>query len=145
MRLAFLFVPALVLHVVVAVLGLGSILGIALVAGAARRARSAPADVSTWLTPLFRLSAISLGTMLVTGILMDAAAGGAFHEWWWFRGSVLLLVLTGILNGYARRVARRGLGLDTGREAALRSLERLGYGMSVLVATIATLMELKPF
>jgi hypothetical protein len=64
---------------------------------------------------------------------------------WWFRGSVGLIVLTGVLNGLARRVVRRGLGPDVEREAALRGVERLAYAMSALIAAIAALMEVKPF
>ena len=140
-----LFIPILVLHVVIAVLGLGSILSVALVAAALRRAGRGRAEVSAWLAPLLRFSAISLAAMLVTGILMDVAAGGAFHEWWWFRGSALLLVLTGVLHARARRIVRRELSLDAGRDAALRGIERLAYGMSGLIAAIAALMEVKPF
>jgi uncharacterized membrane protein len=140
-----LFFPILVLHVVIAVLGLGSILSIALVAAASRRAGDSAVQVSAWLALLLRVSASSLGAMLVTGVLMDAAAGGAFHQWWWFRGSALLLVLTGVLNARARRVVGRGLGPDAGRDAALRRIERLAYGMSALVAAITALMEVQPF
>jgi hypothetical protein len=134
-----LFVPILVLHVVVAVVGLGSILSVALIAAASRKAGRGSADVSAWLAPLLRFSAISLGIMLVTGILMDVAAGGAFHDWWWFRGSALLLVLTGVLHARARRLVGRGL------DVALRGIERLAYGMSALIAAITVLMEVKPF
>jgi hypothetical protein len=140
-----LFIPILVVHVVVAVVGLGSILSVALVAAASRKAGRGSADVAAWLAPLLRLSAISLGVMLVTGILMDVAASGAFHEWWWFRGSALLLVLTGVLHARARRIVGRGLGPDAGRDTALRRIERLAYGMSALVAAIAVMMEIKPF
>lgn len=140
-----LFLPILVLHVVVAVLGLGSIMSVALVAAISRKAGPGAVPVSRWLAPLLRFSAISLGAMLVTGMLMDVAAGGAFHERWWFRGSVGLIVLTGVLNGLARRVVRRGLGPDAEREAALRGVERLAYAMSALIAAIAALMEVKPF
>jgi hypothetical protein len=140
-----LFMPILVLHVVIAVLGLGSILSVALVAAASRRAGPSAVQVSAWLAPLLRFSAISLGAMLVTGILMDAAVGGAFHEWWWFRASALLLVLTGVLHARARHIVKRGLGPDVGREAALRGIERLAYGMSALIAVITVLMEVKPF
>lgn len=140
-----LFLPILVLHVVIAVLGLGSILSVALVAAATRRAGPGAGQVSAALAPLLRFSAFSLGAMLVTGILIDVAAAGAFHEQWWFRGSAVLLVLTGVLNGLARRVAGRGLGTDAGRDAALRGIERLAYGMSALIAAIAALMEVKPF
>ena len=135
--------PLLVLHVVVAVLGLGSILSVALVAATSRRA--GPTEVSAWLAPLLRFSAISLGAMLVTGVLMDVTVGGAFHDWWWFRGSVLLLVLTGVLHARARLIVGRGLGPETERDAALRSIERLAYSMSALIAAITVLMEAKPF
>ena len=145
MGMTRLFLPILVLHVVIAVLGLGSILSVALVAAATRKAGLSAVQVSTWLAPLLRFSAISLGAMFITGILMDAAAGGAFHQQWWFRGSALLLVLTGVLNGLARRAVGRGLGPDVGRDAALRGIERLAYGMSALIAVIAALMEVKPF
>ena len=140
-----LFLPILVLHVVIAVLGLGSILSVALVAGATRRAGPSAVPASTGLATLLRFSAISLGAMFVTGILIDAAAAGAFHTQWWFRGSAMLLVLTGVLNGRARRVAGRGLGTDAGRDAALRGIDRLAYGMCALIAAIAALMEVKPF
>ena len=140
-----LFLPILVLHVVVAVLGLGSIMSVALVAAISRKAGPGAVQVSTWLAPLLRFSAISLGAMLVTGMLMDVVTGGAFHRLWWFRGSVGLIVLTGVLNGLARRVVRRGLGPDAEREAALRGVERLAYAMSALIAAIAALMEVKPF
>jgi hypothetical protein len=139
-----LFMPLLVTHVVVSVLGLGSILSIALVAATVRRSRKASADVSAWLGPLLRMSGWSLAAMLLTGVLMDVLARGAFHEWWWFRGSALLLIVTGALHGQARRAAR-GLNADDGGGAALRRVERLAYGMTVLVAAIAVLMEAKPF
>ena len=140
-----LFMPTLVLHVLVAVLGLGSILAVAVGAAAIRRVRRDPADAATWLAPLLRFSAISLGIMFVTGILMDAAAGGAFHDRWWFRGSAVLLVLTGILHARARRLARSGFASHAGPDAALRGIERLAYGMSGLIAAITVLMEIKPF
>ena len=127
-----LFMPLLVLHVVVAALGLGSILSVAVVAASVR-------------TPLLRFSASSLGVMLVTGILMDVVGGGTFHDRWWFRGSGLLLVITGALHARARRIARRQLGSGREQEAVLRSIERLAYGMSALIAAIAVLMEVKPF
>jgi hypothetical protein len=43
-----------------------------------------------WLFPLLRYSALSLVTMLVTGVLLNLTAAGAFSAAWWFRGSVLL-------------------------------------------------------
>src|SRR5258708_39470351 len=94
-----LFTPMLVLHVLVAVLGLGSILSIAIVAVMARRAGRHAAEVVPWLGPLLRLSAFSLAAMLATGIMLDLAARGAFSGSWWFRGSALLLIVVGALHG----------------------------------------------
>jgi uncharacterized membrane protein len=140
-----LFIPIILLHVVVAVLGLGSILSVAIVAAAARKAGHSSTDVSAWLASLLRFSAISLGAMLVTGILMDVVAGGTFHDRWWFRGSAVLLVTTGVLHARARRLIRRDVGSNRGQDSALRGVERLAYGMSALIAAIAILMEAKPF
>jgi hypothetical protein len=140
-----LFTPILALHVVVAVLGLGSILSVALVSAASRRSERGLIDIASSLASLLRFSAVSLGVMLVTGILLDVAVRGAFHERWWFRGSAILLVLTGALHARARRTVTRSAGATTGREAVLRRIERLAYGMSVLIAAITVLMEVRPF
>ena len=140
-----LFMPALLVHVIVAVLGLGSIGAMAVVARAARRGGSVEADVEAWLRPLLRASAFSLGLMLATGVMMDLAAGGAFHERWWFRASALLLLGAGVLNGRARGVVRQGLAAHSGGDGALRRLEGLAYGMCGFLAAITVLMEVRPF
>jgi hypothetical protein len=44
-----------------------------------------------------------------------------------------------------RRLVKRELEPESGRDAALRGVERLAYGMSALIAAIAVLMEAKPF
>jgi hypothetical protein len=139
-----LFIPVLVIHVVVAVLGLGSMLSIAVIAAMARRAAHAATDVTKWLATLLRYSAVSLGAMLVTGILMDVVTRGAFREWWWFRVSALLLFLTGVLHARARRIVRQDPGTQ-GSDAILRRVERIAYGICALVAAITVLMEAKPF
>ena len=139
------FTPVLVLHVVVAVLGLGSILSIAIVAAGLRRANRDVREMSASLAPLLRLSAVSLAAIFLSGALMDALVRGSFHDRWWFRLSALLLVLTGALHARARRIVRRGLEADTGASAGLRGLERLAYGMSALIAAITVLMETRPF
>jgi hypothetical protein len=140
-----LFISALVLHVVVAVLGVGSIVSVAIVASIARRTGRGLTDIQPWLGPLLRNSAFSLLAMLITGIVMDLAAGGVFHESWWFRGSALLLVATGVLNGQARRAVRQGLAKGDRVDIVLRRVERAAYGMCALIAAITVMMELKPF
>ena len=72
-----LFSLTLVLHVLVAVLGLGSILSVAVVASISRRAGRA-GEVLPRLPPLLRLSGFSLAIMPATGIILDLAAKGAF-------------------------------------------------------------------
>ena len=65
--MSIFFIPLLVIHVVVAVVGLGSLLSVAVVAAIARRAERASTDVTAWLATLLRYSAVSLGAMLATG------------------------------------------------------------------------------
>jgi hypothetical protein len=92
-----------------------------------------------------RLSGFSLAAMLATGILLGATSAGAVHEAWWFRGSAVLLVLSGAMHGRARRAARRGLANQDNGDVAVRRVARLAYGMCALIAVIAVLMEVKPF
>src|SRR5882724_11968628 len=143
--MASLFTSAVVSHVLVAVLGLGSVVSIAIVTALARKGGRDSAEVVPWLTPLLRCSAFSLGAMLATGILLDVAARGAFHGSWWFRGSALLLVATGALHGQARRAVRLSFAEKANSDTALRRLERLAFAMSILIAGISVLMEVKPF
>jgi hypothetical protein len=138
------FTSVLALHVVVAVLGVGSIASIAIVAGASRRAGRVTDEVLLTLGSLLRASGISLGVMLVTGVLLNLAAGNGFSATWWFRGSALLLVATGVLHGIARRTVRAAPA-SADRGSALRRVEGLAYAMCALIAVIAVLMELKPF
>jgi hypothetical protein len=140
-----LYTPVLVVHAVIAVLGVGSVASVAVVAATARRAGRGSRDVSAWLGALLRYAAFSLAAMLVTGILLDLAAGGAFHEAWWFRGSALLLVATGVLLAQARRAVRPGLTGGDDADVVLRRVERIAYGMCALIAAITVLMEAKPF
>ncbi|MBI2688266.1 MAG: hypothetical protein HYX27_18335 [Acidobacteria bacterium] len=131
-----LYTPLLVAHVLAAVLGLGSIASIAIIASIARRGRRAVTEVSTWLSPLLRYSALSLAAMLVTGVLLDFSVAGAFSRTWWFRGSALLLLATGAIHGRARRAIR---------QPDIHRVERMAYGMCLLIAAITVLMEVKPF
>jgi len=124
-----LYIPTLVLHVLVAVPGLGSIASIAIVTRTARRAGRGPAEALPGLGPLARCLALSLALMLATGILLDLLAKGAFHNFWWFRGSLLLLILA-VLHD-----------LDT----VLPRVERLAFAVCTLIAAITVLMEVKPF
>jgi hypothetical protein len=138
--------PVLVVHVLVAVVGLGSITSVAIVAATARRAGRGSAAVLPWLGPLLRYSAVSLAAVLATGVLLDLTANGAFSAAWWLRGSVLLIVATGLLHTQARRAVRLGLAKQDDGDVVLRRVEWLGYGMCALISLIVVLlMVVKPF
>jgi hypothetical protein len=143
--MSILYQSLLATHALAAVLGLGSIASVAIVASKARRAGRGLTEVSIWLGPLLRYSALGLAAMLVTGVLLDLIVSGAFSGTWWFRGSALLLLATGALHGRARRAVRKGLSEEGGKEFALRRVERMAYGMCALIAVITVLMEVKPF
>jgi uncharacterized membrane protein len=140
-----LYAVALATHVLVAILGLGSVVSVAFMAAIVRRTGRGAIEASTWIKPLLRLSAYSLAGMLVTGVLIIYAAGGGYHRAWWLRVSVLLLVFTGALHARARRAMRAEPANDHEAKIALRRVEVIAYGMSSLIATITVLMELKPF
>jgi hypothetical protein len=137
--------PVLVVHVLVAVVGLGSITSVAIVAATARRAGRGSAAVLPWLGPLLRYSAVSLAAVLATGVLLDLTANGAFSAAWWLRGSVLLIVATGLLHTQARRAVRLGLAKQDDGDVVLRRVEWIGYGMCALISLIVVLMVVKPF
>lgn len=139
------YTPILVTHVLVAVLGLGSIASLVLVTSSARKQGRGPAEIWPLLDALLRYSVLSLAAMLLTGILLDVAARGAFHNLWWFRISALLLLLTGALHGQARRAVRGARDGQDGGDAILRKVERIACAMCALVAAITVLMEVKPF
>jgi hypothetical protein len=142
-----LYTYLLVAHVLVAVLGLGSIAAVAIVAATARRVErgsmGAPTDALMWLGPLLRCSTFSLPAMMSTGFLLNLTVAGAYSAMWWFRGSVLLLIATVALQAQARRAVRHG-GANK-NDGDLRRVERIAYGMCALTAVITVLMEVKPF
>jgi hypothetical protein len=134
-----------VAHVLVAVLGLGTITAIGLGAAVSRRGGLRWPEAASWFRPLLRCSVASLGAMLVSGLLLDVLARGAFHGLWWFRGSVILLLATGALHGQARRALRLGAGSDERPGPWMARIEYSAYGMCVLSGAITVLMEVKPF
>jgi hypothetical protein len=140
-----LYIAALLSHVLVAILGLGSVVAIALMAATARRTNQGVTNASTWLRPLLHLSAFSLAGMLISGLLLNYAAGGVFQKFWWMRASVILLVVTGAMHARARRALRAQPADEQEAKLVLWRVERMAYGMSSLIATITVLMELKPF
>jgi uncharacterized membrane protein len=130
------------LHVLVAVLGVGQLGAVAIIASSARRAGTTIAHASTWLGPLLRTTRISLAAAVVTGGLTNFSAGGAFQHQRWFHVSVLLLILTFVLHRRASAALRRA---EVDALAALRRVERTGWSMCGIMAVITVLMEAKPF
>jgi hypothetical protein len=154
------YAATVALHVVVAVVGVGMLGAIPIVARAARMAAktsgpSAPAGAP--LDALFHWTRVSLATMAITGILLDVAVAGAFHTSTWFRASGALVVVLAVSHARARaawRSAANASGAsaapgadatESARCAALSRVERLGWTMCATVALIAILMEVKPF
>jgi hypothetical protein len=141
----------IVAHALAAVLGLGMITAVAIAARVVGKSQRDADDAPAWLRPLLRYSAVSLGAMLVTGVLLDLAAAGAWRGSWWFRGSVVLLVATGALHGRTRAIVRDGLSSDrklSGQQSsgeALLRVSKIAFGMCGLIMAITVLMEVKPF
>jgi hypothetical protein len=133
----------LVAHVLVAVLGLGSIVAVTIVATTARRVERGSTEALKWIAPLLRCSTFSLVAMMPTGFLLNLTVDGAFGATWWFRGSVLLLIATNVLQALARRAVRHGIANENNGD--LRRVKRIAYGMGALIAVITALMEVKPF
>jgi hypothetical protein len=134
-----LYTPVPVVYVLVAVLGLGLIASVAVVAATARKVGRGSTDIGV-ARPLVS----TRRSALVTGGLPDIAAGRTFHEASWFRGSALLLVVTGVLHAQARRAVQLRLAKEDSGDAVLRRVERIVRGVCALTAAITVLMEVKP-
>ena len=128
----------LAVHVVTAILGLGQVVGLAVLASASQDPPAAA--IVQALRRLNRGTTWAALLMLLTGVGIEYALGGAYHEMRWFRISVLLLFALGALNGSTRRTLRT----VEGGVRPLRRVARNAWIMAVLVAVAAVLMELKP-
>lgn len=139
------YAPLVASHVIVAVVGIGLLGAVPLVARAARRAALTVPASAALLEPLLRATRWSLAVMALTGILLDVAVRGAFHSGGWFRASFALLVFVGFAHARARAGLRKAPAPAADAAAALRRVERWGWAMCATVALIAALMEVKPF
>ena len=133
-----LYQLAISVHIVTAILGLGQVAAIAVLAS------STSVQAGSWaaLTRLSRGTSWSLGIMMLSGVLVEYALGGPFHDTWWFRLSFLGVVLLGAING------RMGRGLrkreSAGDERTLNGVVRSAWIMCAITAVIAVAMEIKP-
>ena len=129
-----LYVVAIAVHVVVAVLAIGLVGAIPLTARWARRS-PAPLDGSGgFLRALLRAVQLGLFVMLASGVVLDLSVAGGFHRMRWFQASMALLVFLGFSLGRARAALRRD---------DLRRVERWGWAVCASVAIITVLMQVK--
>lgn len=133
---------AISVHVVTAVLGLGQVAGIVVLASAMRASGAAPPAMWTALGRLVRGTMWSLAVMLASGVLIEYLAR-AYHESLWFRVSFALFLALGAAHGATRRALRRREA--TGDEPSLRAVLRGGWVMCAIVAIVTVLMEVKPW
>lgn len=133
------------LHVLVAVLGVGTIAALPLSVRSARRAGLALDALAAWALPLLLMARVSLLLGLLSGALLDFVAHGPFHEAWWFRLSGLLVVVTALCLGRGRAALIRGLSGGLTAKVALRRIESWGFTSVITVACIVLLMVWKPF
>jgi len=126
-----LYAALRLVHVIVAVLGAGSIAAIALVS---RKERPRPLAASS-LPTLLAWASGSLAALLITGIWMDVEMRGVLHTALWFRASAIMLVLTGATLGIMRRQLAAG---------AVARVAVLTIIANALVLAIVVLMERRP-
>jgi hypothetical protein len=121
---------ALALHVLAAVLAVGPVVAIPLIARFARR----EGQIGALLPVLMRIVQIGLGVMLLTGVVLDVSVSGAFHRMIWFKAAVALFLVIGVSFGRARTALRR---------SSLADVERWGWAMCGAVALVTIVMQTK--
>jgi hypothetical protein len=138
-----LYAVAIAIHVVTAILGLGQLAGIVVLASAT--SGQIPVGDGGWtsLGRLARGTRASAIVMLLSGVLLEYAANGAFHEQWWFRLSFAGLLAIGVIN--ARMCSALGKRASVGDRRTLKGVLQGAITMCTLTAAIAVLMELKPW
>jgi hypothetical protein len=145
--MAMLYIVAIAVHVVVAVLGIGLVGAVPLMARSARseaRRTGTTAGGERVLGSLLRATQIAFVAMAVTGIVLDVSVAGAFHRTAWFRVSIVVLAVIGFAHARARAALRKGFAPGGARDVALSRVERWGWTMCAAVALITVLMQTKP-
>jgi hypothetical protein len=138
-----LYVVAVAIHVVVAVLAVGVVGAIPVTARIARMSAAGFEGSQRALGVLLRILQIGLAVMLLTGVLLDLSMAGAFHRTGWLKASVVVLVGVGFSHARARAALRGALTAGGDREGALTRVERWGWAMCAAVALITILMQTK--
>jgi hypothetical protein len=143
----WLYLVAIATHALVAVLGIGQVLGLAFLAGEARSNGSDRLPVTLGLMRrLARVTSISLGLMLLSGIGVMIPTRGAYGAAWWFRIAFVLFLVLGFFNGQLQRALRVASGPASDASArAVARLSTLTWTMCGIVTVIVILMASKPF
>lgn len=123
-------------HVLVAVLGMGSITAASLI----RRGLTPIAFRS-----LIRIAGAATLLMIVSGMLLDHLSAGAFHEQTWFRLAVMATVAAGISVGFARRAVAQAIAGKSDTDRAMQRASRAMWLAFGLVIVIVVLMLRRPF
>jgi hypothetical protein len=141
-ELAVLYQLGLAVHVVTAVLGLGQVTGLGVIASSAPTGPVVPAT-RTALRRLALGTTLAIALMMLSGVLIEYASGASFHETLWFRIGFFLLIALGALSGRTQRVLRK---LESGNDGgSLRAVARMAWAMCAIVTIATILMELKPW
>ena len=137
------------IHVVVAILGLGPLMALALLTKRPPLPVAAPRPVPPEpalraFARILRVSQASLGLMLITGITLVAMTHGIFGRQLWMITSVILFLALGASPGLAQSNFKMALGSTT----PIMHVERAHHFLLAacgLVVVIAWLMQTKPF
>jgi hypothetical protein len=138
-----LYALLLSLHVIAAILGLGQVTATAVLASELAFRPSIGPETWRHLQLLVRGTSVGLVVMMVTGVLIEWSLDGPYHETWWFRLSFLELLVLVALHARTRATLRKRDLL--GEQNTIRGIARRAWVMSVLIAAVTVLMELKPF
>ena len=136
-----LYVVAIGLHVLIAVLGIGMAGAIPVTAHLLRGSAAAADRV---LGALLRATQLAFAGMLVTGVLIDVSVSGAFHQTTWLKLCVPVFVVIGFAFARARATLRKARASGKVEEAALLRIERWGLLMCAGIAVVTLLMQTKP-
>ncbi len=140
------YLVALASHALVAVLGVGQVLALLVLASDAQSGNDRLPWTLSVMSRLARVVGISLGLMLLTGIFVMIPTGGAYGRAWWFRIAFLLFILLGASNGMLQRALRIANGpASTAKTAAVARLPMITRVMVGIAAIIVILMASKPF
>jgi len=140
------YLVALALHAIVAVLGIGQVVALLVLATDAQKASDRLPWTLSIMGRLSRIVGISLGLMFLTGIAVMIPTSGAYGRAWWFRIAFLLFIALGACHGMLQKAVRvAGGSAADARAAAVARLPTLAWVMVGIATVIVFLMASKPF